>query len=176
MKPRPPHHPSLLIAAAAPLLLGGCGLIIRPDGPVEVRELARLTVCNSSSKRPAVSLFADTDALLAWQQVRGVQLLDPNEPSPGGPFAVAELGASRHGGASLVIGRKALIYGSTLSLQTSVVGGSSERSPEMLTSPCVLVKLPAGDYRSVDLRDSGDRSLANSASPPPPVPAARPAQ
>lgn len=173
MTPRPLHLLPLLIAAT---LLGACRTLSEHDGPVEVRELARLSGCNTHSRHPAVSLLADTDALLAWQQARGVQLLDPNEPSPGGPFAVAELGAGNHGGATLVIGRQAQIYGSTLSLQASVIGGSSERSGEAPTSPCVLVKLPAGDYRTVDLRDSGDRSLANSANPPPPIPVARPAQ
>lgn len=172
MNPRLLLLPPLLTAA----LLGACRTMTAHDGPVEVRELARLGVCNSHSRRPAVTLLADTDALLAWQQNRGVQLLDPAAPSPGGPFAVAELGARSHGGATLVIGRQAQIYGSTLSLQASVIGGGAERGTDELTSPCVLVKLPAGDYRSVDLRDSGDRSLANSASPPPPVPDTRPAQ
>jgi hypothetical protein len=173
MKPRLPYLLTPLIATT--VLLGACRTMAERDGTVEIRELARLSICNTPSKRPTVRLFADTDALLAWQNERGVQLLDPAEPSPGGPFAVAELGARNPGGATLVIGRQGRIYGSTLSLQTSVIG-SSERSAEELTSPCVLVKLPAGDYRSVDLRDSGDRSLANSASPPPPLPVARPAQ
>lgn len=173
MNPRLLHLPPLLIAAA---LLGACRTMTEHDGPVEVRELARLGVCNTHSGHPAVTLLGDTNALLVWQQNRGVQLLDPAAPSPGGPFAVAELGARSHGGATLAIGRQARIYGSTLSLQASVIGGGTERGTDELTSPCVLVKLPAGDYRSVDLRDSGDRSLANSASPPPPVPEARPAQ
>ena len=163
------------------LVLTGCvtqdGYALGGSNTIEVREVRRASVCNSSSGSAAVTILTDVEALKAWQQLHHVDLIG-DAPLPTGPFALVEHGARNTGGYAVLVGRKATVADGVLYLSASFLApiGDTLR-PEMLTSPCALIALPAGNYAVVELRDPQGRRRASSNAPPLTSPAlAAPAQ
>lgn len=165
--------PVRALPAAAALLLGaGCAQLQAGAGAVEVVELRALPVCNSASGEATISGFADAEALQRWQAARGIDLIGA-APLPPGPFAVIEHGARNTGGYALAVARYASVADGVLSLRASFISppGGAPRSAQ-LTSPCTLVKLPPGNYRTLELVDGSGRrrALVAAATPPAPTP------
>ncbi len=142
-------------AAAAALLLSGCtsdlGWLLRfsGDNPVEVRELGRSMQCGTTSDKSAVTVFADANELRQWQDQRGLKLID-GDAVPAGPYAVVEMGQRPSGGYGVAISRKAGIRRDLVVLKgTFLSPAEGSAVAQVVTSPCVLVGLPAGFNRGV---------------------------
>ncbi len=146
---------SVMSAAATALLLSGCtsdlGWLLRFSGesPVEVRELARSIQCGTQSEKSSASVFADAAELRQWQDQRGIKLID-SDAVPAGPYAVIEMGQRPTGGYGIAISRKAGIRRDLVVLKGTFISPAAESgAAQVITSPCVLVGLPAGFNRGV---------------------------
>lgn len=145
---------ALLSAAAAVLLLSGCGdlgwlLRFSGDTPVEVRELARSTQCGTPDQKSAVTVFADAAEFRKWQEQRAIKLID-SDAMPAGPYALVEMGVRATGGFGVAISRKAGVRRDLVVLKGTFIGPSADMAlAQVETSPCVLVGLPSGFYRGV---------------------------
>jgi len=146
---------ALSAAAAAALLLSACtsdlGWMLRfsGDNPVEVRELARSTQCGTPSEKASASVFVDATELRQWQDQRGIKLID-GDAVPAGPYAVVEMGQRPSAGYGIAISRKAGIRRDLVVLKgTFIAPPAGSVAAQMMTSPCVLVGLPAGFNRGV---------------------------
>ena len=172
---------ALAVSLGLGWLLTGCGslppsvpsLAIPGSGrDVEVAEIRRLAFCASASNEAAVTWLADATAVRDWQAARGIDLIGVG-PLPAGPFAVVEHGVRTTGGYSVAVARRAYLGGGVLKLTASFLAPKAdELRGYALTGPCVLVKLPTGDYARVEVRDpSGARRaispLPSAAAPAP---------
>jgi hypothetical protein len=167
--------------ALLPFALAACatqdGYVIGGNGTVYVSEVRRATVCNSTSGAAAVTMLGDREALKAWQEAHHVDLIGDAPLAPG-PYVLVEHGARNTGGYAVVVSRKAFVSDGVLYLNASFLApiGDTLRA-EMLTSPCALIAVPAGNYAVVELRDPQGRRRASSNAPPLATPAlAAPAQ
>ncbi len=160
----------IFFVSLALLGLSACAGVLRQPDEVDVAELRRLNVCGSESGAAAVTLLPDAEALRAWQQPRGIDLSDAG-PLPRGPFAVVEHGARNTGGYGLAVSRQAYVDEEVLTLYASFLSPGSELRAAMPTSPCVLVALPSGSYRIVELLDplNHRRAISNPVSAAPGV-------
>lgn len=180
------HHLAAPLAAVAAVLMAGCASLSIPgldrvpggDDNVEVSEIRRLVSCGGSGDAAVVTLLADEAALGRWQAARGIDLIAaaPGGALPPGPFAVVEHGARATGGYGLLISRRAYQQGHELRLTTSFLSPKTgEVRSDGPTSPCVLVKLPAGNYDRVSVIDPSGKRRAQYLPPVPGAPAAVPA-
>lgn len=152
--PIPPCAVASLLACA---WLAACGVLpssrLSAADQVDVSEIRRQTFCGASADTAAVTLIADAAALRDWQQARGVDLIG-NAPLPAGPFAVVDHGSRATGGYGVLVSRRAVQRGRRLIITASFLSPKpDELRGYALTSPCVLVKLPAGGYDSVEIVD-----------------------
>ncbi|WP_295685367.1 protease complex subunit PrcB family protein [uncultured Nevskia sp.] len=174
------HHLAAPLAAVAAVLMAGCASLSIPglpggDDNVEVSEIRRLISCGGSGDAAAVTLLADEAALSSWQTARGVDLIAaaPGGALPPGPFAVVEHGARATGGYGLLISRRASQQGHELRLTTSFLSPKTgEVRSDGPTSPCVLVKLPLGNYSRVSVVNPSGKRRAQYLPPVPGAPAA----
>lgn len=160
----------VLSAAAAAVLLSGCtsdlGWLLRfsGDSPVEVRELARSTQCNTPSEKAVATVFTDATELRQWQDQRGIKLID-GDAVPAGPYAVVEMGQRPSGGYGIAISRKAGIRHDLVVLKGTFISPEAGSAlPQVVTSPCVLVGLPSGFNRGVVVFDQTGAIQATSLS------------
>lgn len=132
------------------------------DGdPMHVLEVRRLALCNSDGPQARVSLLADRDAVRAWQRAHNVDLVGVDPLPSGGPYVAVEMGVRLSAGYGIAVSREALLDHGTARLNASLLTPApGEVTAEMVTSPCVLVALPPGAYRAVELRDPGGAVLA----------------
>ncbi len=172
------------LAAVAAVWMAGCASLTIPgldrlpggDDNVEVSEIRRLVSCGATGDAAVVTLLADEAALSNWQSARGINLIAaPGAALPPGPFAVVEHGARATGGYGLLISRRAYQQGRELRLTTSFLSPKTgEVRSDGPTSPCVLVKLPAGNYQRVSVVDPSGKRRALYLPPVPGAPAAAP--
>ena len=147
-----------ILLAASCALLAACGAVampkfLTPSTDVEVREVARSLYCNSPGEDAAVELLADAQAVMAWQQARGVGLAG-NESIVPSAYALVEMGNRPTGGYGLAVARRAVLRGETLTLQATFVSPpAGSLRTQALSSPCVLVQLPKGRYTTVEVQD-----------------------
>ncbi|WP_293387609.1 protease complex subunit PrcB family protein [Nevskia sp.] len=176
------HHLAAPLAAVAAVLMAGCASLPIPgldrlpgaDDNVEVSEIRRLVSCGGSGDAAVVTLLADEAALSSWQSARGIDLIAaaPGGALPSGPFAVVEHGARATGGYGLLISRRAYQQGHDLRLTTSFLSPKTgEVRSDGPTSPCVLVKLPLGNYDRVSVIDPSGKRRARYLPPVPGAPA-----
>jgi len=153
-----------LAAALLPCLLAACGSLSRmlpTSAPIEVSEVRRLVSCNSDGPQPRLSLLADREAVRAWQQAHNVDLVGVDPLPAAGAYVLVEMGVRLSGGYGLAISRRAEIDGHRITLSASLLSpDAAQAAAQMVTSPCVLVALPQGTYRGVELRDPAGNLLA----------------
>lgn len=168
------------LAASAVMLTAGCSSLTIPglnrlpgaDDDVEVSEIRRVASCAGQGDAAAITLLADEAAVRGWQSARGIDLIAaaPGSALPPGPFAVVEHGVRNTGGYGLLVSRHAYQDGRNLRLTASFLSPrTGEVRSEALSNPCVLVKLPAGNYDRVSLVDPSGKRRAQYL---PPVPGA----
>lgn len=169
-------HAALLLALA----LTGCGFtpakMFSGSAPIEVREVGRSLYCNTPAEDTQVLLLPGAQAVMDWQTARGVTLAG-SESLTQSPYAVVETGVRPTGGYSLAVARSAVLRGERVILQaTFFVPSAGSLRTQALSSPCVLVQLPAGRYAVVEVQDPSGvvRATGGVPSPPAPAPAAEP--
>lgn len=173
----------ILWGAAAALVLTGCGAVdsarrMVSSADVRVQEVARTPQCASADAESRVTLFRDLQTFKDWQTARGLALLDDRSWTEA-PHALVELGRKPSGGHGLAVSRAARLRADgDLTLSAMVVEPSPTASAATAeTAPCVLVRLPKHDYRSIEVRDQAGRLRASSdvAVPPTATPEPPPA-
>ncbi|MDR3418732.1 MAG: hypothetical protein P4L83_21370 [Nevskia sp.] len=135
--------------------------------PIAVQEVRRLAVCNSDGPQAKVTLFAHRDAVLAWQQARGVDLAGEDPLPSAGAYVLAEMGVRTSAGFGLAISRQASVSGGgEVTLNATLFSpDSAQAAAPSATSPCVLVALPDGVYHGAELRDPAGSLLARVEAP-----------
>lgn len=145
-----------LLALTLPLVLSGCAVIDRwtyPTVAVEVEEYGRSQQCESADMVPQVTYLPTRDAVAAWQSQRTVDLRMKGELPPSA-YAVVEMGQHGTSGYGIAVSRAATLRKGWLTLRaTFVTPGSEAIVADALSSPCVLVSLPAGDWLGVMVLD-----------------------
>jgi hypothetical protein len=141
----------------AVLALAACGFksekLFAGYTRIEVREVGRNLYCNSPAAEPQAALLPDLQAVMDWQAARGVTLAGA-ESLVQAPYSIVEMGTRPTGGYGLAVAREAVLRGELLILQATFVSPApgSVRT-QALSSPCVLVQLPPGRYRAVEVQD-----------------------
>lgn len=120
---------------------------------LEVSEVGRSLLCNAGSANTAVYLFSDAAGVEAWQSSRGLNLIPADAPAYS-PYAVIEIGDRPTGGHGLAVSRAAVLRGELVILSATFVSPAPDRLvTQVLTSPCVLVRLPPGRYGAIEVQD-----------------------
>lgn len=140
-------------------LLAACGMraekLFSSYTKVDVREVSRSLACNSANAEAAVTLLPDAQSVLDWQAARGVPLAG-SESIAQSPYALVEMGQRPTGGYGLAVARSAVLRGELLILSATFVSPApGSLRTQALSSPCVLVQLPRGRYRTVEVQDQG---------------------
>ena len=171
------HCVVTLASVFAPMLamLSGCasapGIDPAAGASFVVREVGRSLYCKTTSIAPQVQLLDDAAAAWAWQEARGLSLSGP-ESLANTPHAIIEMGAKPTGGFGLAVSRAAELRDERVILSAIFFNpDGSGMVTQALTSPCVLVELPAGRYSEIEVRDvSGAVRATGTAAEPTPVP------
>jgi hypothetical protein len=164
------------------LAVAGCGFkpakIFSSYAQIEVREVGRSLYCNTPGEDVQAVLLPGAQAVVDWQTARGVTLAGP-ESLMQAPYAVVETGVRPTGGYSLAVTRQAVLRGELLILQATFFSpAAGSLRTQALSSPCVLVQLPAGRYSTVEVQDASGAVRATGGLPKPaepPAPQAEPA-
>lgn len=157
-----------LAAALLCLALAACSSTLstlgvrQPQGePMHVLEARQLQVCNSDGPQARVSLLADPEAVRAWQHAHNVDVVGVDPLPTAGPYVMVEMGVRLSGGYAIAISREAQLDQGTARLSASLLTPAPDAmTTQAVTSPCVLVALPPGAYRAVELRDPAGTLLA----------------
>jgi hypothetical protein len=161
---------SLLLVAA--VVIAGCGVKDTAAGwfepkakQIEVIELRRALTCNTPDENVHTALFEGLAAVRDWEKARGVELAGA-DPLPDGPYAIVELGKRNTGGYAVAVSRQAKLTGKTLRLSTTFIApGQGRLVSQMITSPCVLVSLPAATYKTLEVVDETGAVRATATAP-----------
>ena len=157
---------SFAIAVTA-VLLSGCGLgrYLSPGDSVSVTEAGRAQLCAQQAPEAAVQLFPSGVAVAQWQHQTGIDL-QARELQPG-RYALVQMGLRHTGGNGIAVSSDATRDGDTLNLYATFFSPRQGAiTTQMLTSPCVLVQLPPGSYRTVDVYDQRGKLRASAAFEP----------
>lgn len=148
--------------------LAGCSTMSQWLGgdSLEVSEVRRLNLCSSDGPQARVSLFADREAVRAWQHGHNVELIGVDPLPAAGAYVLVEMGVRLTAGYGVAVSRQASVSGGIVHLSATLFAPEpGQMTAQMVTSPCVLVALPAGNYRGVQLRDPAGSVLADTATP-----------
>src|SRR3546814_19052635 len=134
--------------AAASLALPACsswtGPLFGPDQVIEISEVGRALDCAAASPDSSVQMFDSADAVRAWQQGSGAQLIG-DQSMLAGSYVLVQLGQRKTGGYGLLNGPEAQVDNQRVRLngpffETDVDAGATE----VLNRPFVLLLLHAG--------------------------------
>jgi hypothetical protein len=138
----------------------GLGSLFGPDAVVKVQEVGRAQVCAAQNGNASVQRFASADAVLAWQNSSGVTLIGEQAMLPG-EYALVEMGQRGTGGYGFVIAPEAEIESDVVRLRATFFEPTADTiATQALTSPCVLVRLPQGSWRGVEVYDQNGKRRA----------------
>ena len=144
-----------LLTGAAALLLSACGLRgwIGGADAIGVTEAGRSQLCSAEDENSRVHIFDSAAAVIDWQDRTGIHLAEFKDLERG-RYALIEMGQRHSGGYGLAVSREAAIVGNTLRMAATFFSPKSDSmSAQMITSPCVLVHLPEGEYIGVEVYD-----------------------
>lgn len=133
------------------------------EKPLQVSEVGRSQQCGAEDETTRVRYFPDAAALQAWELQRNISLSAGASASPKGAFALVELGRQSTAGYGVVISRLAGRRADVLTLKgTFIAPASGSMQAAVMTSPCVLISLPARYYSAIELVDQNGTLRANS--------------
>jgi PrcB C-terminal len=166
--------PGLALALAG---CAGASRVFSSYAQIQVREVARSLYCNTPAEASQAVLLPEPQAVLDWQAARGIALAG-SESLAQAPHAIVEMGLRPTGGYSLAVARAAVLRGERVVLQaTFFTPAPGSMRTQAVSTPCVLVQLPAGRYSEVEVQDPTGHVVASGGLPPPPAePAQAPAQ
>src|SRR3546814_8864529 len=105
-------------------------------------------------------MFDSADAGRAWQQGSGAQLIG-DQSMLAGSYVLVQLGQRKTGGYGLLIGPEAQVDNQRVRLHGTFFEPDVDgAATEVLNSPCVLLRLPAGPWRGIDLYDQAGKRRA----------------
>lgn len=144
----------VLVVAAT---LAGCGFkvgnLFTSETRIDVREIGRSLYCNTPAETAGAVLLDGPQAVLQWQSARGITLAGPENLAQT-PYAVVEMGLRPTGGYGVAVSRAAVLSGERVILRATFVSPApGSLRTQALSSPCVLVQLPAGRYAEVEVLD-----------------------
>ncbi|HEY1077082.1 MAG TPA: protease complex subunit PrcB family protein [Fontimonas sp.] len=143
-----------LLAAVA--LLPACG-ISRWFGDggdaVSVAEVARAQLCTAEDETSRVTLFRSALEAQEWQQRTGIELRLTDELKAG-RYALIEMGQRHTAGHGIAVSREAREVAGNLQIYTTYFAPAADAmAAQMISSPCVLVRLPNALYGAVEVYD-----------------------
>lgn len=153
------------------LLLGGCstlkplmfwsGYDFQAD-TLELTELRRALVCDTPTEVPRLQVFDNLEALQASPVADALQVDRLAELDPLASYVVIEQGQRRTGGYSIEMRPGATVTEEgVLTLSADWIEPSADRMQiQILTSLCVLARLPGQPYEQVRLLDLGGNERA----------------
>lgn len=163
------------VASIIPRLAAGMGLWALAacstfeqwtSAPLQVSQVRVLQNCNSDGPQPRVSLFADREAVRAWQERHKIELIGVDPLPEAGAYALIEIGIHTSAGYGLAVSRQAGVSGGVVRLQATLFSPEyGQTTAQLVNSPCVLVALPPGRYRGVEVRDPAGTLLADVTAP-----------
>jgi hypothetical protein len=113
-----------------------------------------------------LTLLPTVEAVETWQQAHKVDLIGVDPLPVAGAYLLAELGPRDSAGYGLAIANQAAISGGVLGLgATLFTPDPAAPPPTEATSPCVLVALPEGNFRAIELHDPQGKLLARMDAP-----------
>jgi len=149
---------------ALAMMLGGCSLgpwFARGES-VSVIEVGRASLCSDESADAAMQLFSSGNAVTQWQQRTGIDL-HPRALQPG-RYALVQMGQRHTGGYGIAVSGDAVQVEGTLKLYATFFSpAKGAMTTQMITSPCVLVALPGGNYDAVEVYDQTGAVRASAA-------------
>lgn len=162
-----PRISTALVAVA--LALSACstwtGRLFGPDQVIEVSEVGRAMDCAATSPDSSIQMFASADAVRVWQQSSGVQLIG-DQSMLAGTYVLVQLGQRKNNGYGLLVGPEAQVDDQRVRLHgTFFDPDTSSVATEALGGPCVLLRLPIGPWRGIDLYDQSGKRRAWTAQP-----------
>ena len=167
---------ALLAGVVALAGCAGAADLFSAQAPIQVREVARSLYCNSGAEDTQAQLLPDAQAVLDWQAARGI-VLAGSESLAQAPYAVVEMGLRPTGGYSLAVATAAKLVGERVVLHATFFSPApGSLRTQALSSPCVLVQLPAGRYAGVEVRDPTGAVRATGGLTPAPRPSQEPVQ
>jgi hypothetical protein len=151
-------------------LLAACSTVSAVSGwfkggeTVEVVEVGRSQTCGSTGgSEPRLRLFASASAANGWQQITGMQLKLTEDLKPG-MYASIEMGQRSTGGYGIAVSRDGKLVDGRLQLfATFFSPAPGSMRTQMITSPCVLVRLPDVEFSVVEVYDQDGELRASSA-------------
>ncbi len=145
------------------LLLTACstpGGWLKGAEPLRVEEVGSSSTCGVEASETTLQWFGNAAAVAAWQSQQGLSLL-PGDGAPGS-YVLISMGQRSSGGYGVTVSREAVVRDGRVQLQaTFVAPGAGRMAIQMITSPCVLVRLPQGSWAGVDVRDQTGRLRAS---------------
>lgn len=130
---------------------------------IEVIEAGRAQLCSAEEPAARVQIFDSAAAVVAWEQRTGISL-NIDGMLANGRYALIEMGLHNTGGYGIAVSREARHAGDTLNIfATFFSPAPGAMTTQMITSPCVLVRLPTADYVFVDVYDQDGVRRASSA-------------
>jgi hypothetical protein len=156
-----------LAAGAVLCALCGCSVLPRWGAePLQVFQLRSAQNCDSAGPEPRVSLFTTRAAVRSWQDWHKIDLVGVDPLPDAGAYALVEMGIHTSTGYGLAVSRQASVSGGVVQLQVTLFSPAyGEVTPPKVNSPCVLVALPPGRYRGVEVRDPAGTLLADVTAP-----------
>lgn len=143
-----------LLAAVA--LLPACGLSSwfgASGDAISVVEVARAQICTAEDESSRVTLFRSALEAQEWQQRTGVDLR-LTEDLKAGRYALIEMGQRHTAGHGVAVSREAREVGGNLQVYTTYFAPPADAmTAQMISSPCVLVRLPNALYNAVEVYD-----------------------
>ena len=146
------------LALGSVLITGCAGMNASADGEmVPVSQLQAAVHCGREQADPALH-YLDDSAGMAWARQRiGARPADPvPELDPAADAALLlEMGLKPTGGYGLQLAEpRAALADGVLRLKVNWRTPEPDRLlTQALTSPCLLIKLPRGDYRAIEVLD-----------------------
>ncbi len=145
------------------LLLGGCsaaGNWLGGATPLRVEEVGNSSSCGISGAETTLQWLGKREAVQAWQTQSGIELLP--EGAVAGSYVLISMGQRSSGGYGVTVSRDAQVRDGRVQLQgTFFAPKAGQMNIQMITSPCVLVRLPEGAWRAVEVSDQTGRLRAS---------------
>lgn len=155
-----------LLSLFAPVLLSACagtqvtlgdpfiglGRWFTPEKEIEVSEAGRSQRCGTQGPLSRAQLLGSAAAVREWEAAREVRLAPADLPD--GAYALIEMGERGTGGYGFAVSRVGGRRGDTALLRlTSFAPGAGRSASGAPSAPCVLVALPAGNWKGLRVAD-----------------------
>ncbi|SER10421.1 PrcB C-terminal [Solimonas aquatica] len=145
---------ALLLLLVLPL--SACSTLVGlfvPARAVTVVEAGRSQFCPASSEKLSAQFFITAEAVLNYEAQAGVDL-HPGEPLPPASYVLIGMGQRPSGGYGLLVDPSAYVDGDVARLHvTAITPRPDSAPPPEPSSPCLLVRLPAGEWRGAAVYD-----------------------